>query len=282
MSLDNSLLATLNSDVGKVNDTLSLLITSEDFETAFKVQLAVGDIKSYIGALEDEFLLFKRPHRIPKGVTDPAANALQEMLDIVKMLHFVKLEEEPVHQWALPCSHHEFVIQFTSNVIDTLNLLSQAVLKPGTHMDSIIEKLSHVQDIALDHMHHEMASLHGRSSAESIKISTKNSTASSLDTDGPAEIECQNYSNETNGNDRQHGWLALFGYMRNSLALLIYLELCCCQQLRSLISTVFNAVLIKDEALRTEANAKLTAVYKKEATCGMEIDYLLADLQKVE
>lgn len=278
VSADNSLVQMLTS--AHCNDDKFLaLMESEEFETAFKAQLTVGDIKSQIGELEKEFLLLQHPHRVQKGVTEPAADSLQEMLDVIKMLHFLKVEVSPFQKWALPASHYRYIVAFADNVIEILTLLSQEVLRPGKLVEKILEKMIFLEEIALEHMHDQIIG------TEDVSLPSKDPKSHGPPNHKGSANERSQDLKSSKHMDPKMASLEVFSYMQNSLTLLNYFELCCCRQLRSLISTVLNAVSINDPELTKQINENLENAFssadQKETTSGMETEYLLSKLEDI-
>ncbi len=75
---------------------------SESFNLKYKIQKCIDDILDYVEELENEYLPFRRPPKIPEGVVMPATYALQELFDIINVMFALKKDIEPIFKWPIP------------------------------------------------------------------------------------------------------------------------------------------------------------------------------------
>lgn len=254
---------------------------SETFEIAFHAQMTIGYITSNIAELEREFLLTRKPHRVPKGVAGNAAGSLQKLLDMVNMLHLAKIESHPFEKWPLSPSHLSYVEKFSDNFTDTLNFLAKAVLKPGTHIDEVLAHLEATENIAREHMHHNMNALleNKETAAENIHLLNRDDSLIKSSTPGGDKVTDPNQLASA---------VDMLCYMEDPITFLNYLEVCCCRQLRSLIVAVLHAVLIKkghkilfEEQVSARLNKSHDDTTEYESRCGLEAEYFMTKYEDI-
>lgn len=264
------------------DQALVRFLKSETFEIAFHAQMTIGYITSNIAELEKEFLFTTQPRQVPKDLSNHAARSLQELLDIVKMLHLVKIESHPFDKWPISPSHYSYVENFAENFIETLNFLSRAVLKPGTSIDEVIEKLEATDIVVREHIYYNMkAQLEDEviteDDAHCIKraasLSKKDKPQGGDNVTIPDPLACT---------------ADILNYMEDPITFLNYLEVCCCRQLRSLILAVLHSVLITEKhkiLFEEKVSAKLSKAHedttKFESGSGMEAEYLMAEFEDI-
>lgn len=254
---------------------------SETFEIAFHAQMTIGYITSNIAELEKEFLLTRKPHRVPKGLASNAAGSLQKLLDMVNMLHLTKIESHPFEKWPLAPSHLSYVEKFSDNFTDTLNFLAKAVLKPGTHIDEVLAHLEATEKVARDHMHYNMTALlqNKETATERIHLLKHDDSLIKNSTPGGGKVLDPNQMTSA---------VDMLCYMEDPITFLNYLEVCCCRQLRSLTVAVLHAVLITESheiLFEEQVKARLSKIHddttEYESRCGLEAEYFMTEYEEI-
>lgn len=259
---------------------------SESFNLKYKIQKCIDDILDYVEELENEYLPFRRPPKIPEGVVMPATYALQELFDIINVMFALKKDIEPIFKWPIPQKDRIFLNDFIQSVVEALIALDEIILKPRqANTLTLLTKLGAVEDILKKHVTYSIQGLVSTSLHGSEMDTDGNVSEGSVVTEGTQtesfedpSINGSKTGPDEPGDDEHFASKAIHDYRctQANLGLLIYLEICCNEQLRTLVRSVCNAVLISNpEAAKdiTQVNEGRRAVNFKDGK-----DNLLAQI----
>ena len=127
---------------------------NQEFATSIsqsnRCRCLLADVSAFIGPAEDENLLFRTPHRIPKGRIALAIDASNFLLDFVVQILAIKLDFFPSEAWKLPSRLYYALLRAISAFAVSLDQLDIVVHKGGQNIESAIQSLSDAEKAAAD------------------------------------------------------------------------------------------------------------------------------------
>ena len=107
-----------------------------------KCRRLLADVSALIGPAEQEYLLFRLPHGIPKGRIIPSIDASQLLIDFIVQIIALKLDFFPGEPWKLPEKLHNALLHTFRELASSLGHLDVAVHKGGKTIDIAIQRLA--------------------------------------------------------------------------------------------------------------------------------------------
>lgn len=101
----------------------------------------LADVSALIGPAEKESLLFRLPHRIPKGKITPSIDASQLLIDFIVQVLALKLDFFPGEPWKLPEKLYDALVHTFRELASSLDHLDTAVHKGGKTIEIAIRCL---------------------------------------------------------------------------------------------------------------------------------------------
>lgn len=101
----------------------------------------LADVSALIGPAEQESLLFRVPHRIPKGRITPSIDASHLLIDFIVQILALKLDFYPGEPWKLPEKLYDALIHTFHELASSLDQLDAAAHKGGNTIEIAIQRL---------------------------------------------------------------------------------------------------------------------------------------------